>query len=397
MDMLMSTQFWVAVGQIIMIDILLGGDNAVVIALACRKLPPKQRAQGILWGTAGAVVLRIGLIFFALQLLAIPLLKLFGAGLLLWIGVKLLIPDHGYGHAEIAAGHRLWSAVKTVIIADFVMSLDNVIAIAGAAEAAGGDHTMALVVFGILVSIPIIMWGSQFVIKLMDKLPIIITLGGMLLGWIAGTMAVTDPALLNPEVLPQLPKLPASDLLRYGAGLGGALLVLAMGKWLAARATRELPAVAAAAPHAVAGAVQRVLLAVDGSATALRAVQHVVALRNALREPGSMAVHLLNVQRPVSGDVASFVASKTLDEYHHERSDAALAPARALLAELGIGFTEHQRVGSPGVTIAQVAQELGCDLIVMGTRGLGSHTAAAVGSVAQSAVENALVPVMLVK
>jgi YjbE family integral membrane protein len=218
MDMLMSTQFWVAVGQIIMIDILLGGDNAVVIALACRKLPPKQRAQGILWGTAGAVVLRIGLIFFALQLLAIPLLKLFGAGLLLWIGVKLLVPEHGEGHAEIAAGDRLWSAVKTVIIADFVMSLDNVIAIAGAAEAAGGDHTMALVVFGILVSIPIIMWGSQFVIKLMDKLPIIITLGGMLLGWIAGTMAVTDPALLNPEVLPQLPKLPASDLLRYGAG-----------------------------------------------------------------------------------------------------------------------------------------------------------------------------------
>src|SRR5688572_31935065 len=119
MDMLMNTDFWIAVGQIILIDILLGGDNAVVIALACRKLPPKQRAQGIVWGTAGAIVLRLGLIFFALQLLAIPFLKLAGAVLLLWIGVKLLLPEHGEGHADIDPSDRLWGAVKTVIVADF--------------------------------------------------------------------------------------------------------------------------------------------------------------------------------------------------------------------------------------------------------------------------------------
>ena len=203
MEQFMTPEFWVAVGQIIMIDLLLGGDNAVVIALACRKLPPAQRAKGILWGTAGAIVLRVILIFFALTLLAIPYLKLVGAVLLLWIGIKLLVPEDDDAHGNIQASDKLWAAVKTVIVADLVMSVDNVIAIAGAAEGAGGDHKMPLVIFGLLVSIPIIVWGSQLVIKLMDRFPIIITVGGMLLGWIAGAMIVTDPALL-----PHIPTLP---------------------------------------------------------------------------------------------------------------------------------------------------------------------------------------------
>jgi YjbE family integral membrane protein len=196
MDQFMTADFWIAVGQIIMIDIVLGGDNAVVIALACRKLPPAQRTQGIIWGTVGAILLRVILIFFALTLLAIPYLKLVGAVLLVWIGVKLLVPDEE-GHGEIEASDKLWSAVKTVIVADLVMSVDNVIAIAGAAEGAGGDHKMPLVIFGLLVSIPIIVWGSQLVLKLMDRYPMIVTVGAMLLGWIAGTMAVSDPAVLG--------------------------------------------------------------------------------------------------------------------------------------------------------------------------------------------------------
>ena len=235
MEVLLTPVFWIAVGQIIMIDIVLGGDNAVVIALACRKLPPNLRTKGILWGTAGAIVLRVILIFFALQLLAIPFLKLVGAILLLWIGVKLLLPEHDDGHNSIEGSDRLWGAVKTVIVADLVMSVDNVIAIAGAAETAGGDHTMPLVIFGLLVSIPIIVWGSQLVMKLMDRFPVIITLGAMLLGWIAGAMAVTDPALISPAVMPQLPKLTETTMLKYGAGIAGALLVLALGKWVASR------------------------------------------------------------------------------------------------------------------------------------------------------------------
>jgi YjbE family integral membrane protein len=235
MEALLTPEFWIAVGQIIMIDILLGGDNAVVIALACRKLPPPQRVKGILWGTAGAIILRVVLIFFALQLLAIPFLKLAGAILLVWIGVKLLLPEEGDGHGSIEGSERLWGAVKTVIVADLVMSVDNVIAIAGAAENAGTDHTMPLVIFGLLVSIPIIVWGSQLVLGLMDRFPMIITLGAMLLGWIAGSMALSDPALVNVDVLPQLPKLVVTDVFKYGAGLGGALLVLLLGKAIAAR------------------------------------------------------------------------------------------------------------------------------------------------------------------
>ena len=233
----MTATFWLAVGQIIMIDILLGGDNAVVIALACRKLPPAQRRLGILWGTAGAIGLRVILIVFALALLTVPYLKLVGAVLLLWIGIKLLVPDDEDEHGSIESSDKLWAAVKTVIVADLVMSVDNVIAIAGAAESAGGDHKIPLVVFGLLVSIPIIVWGSQLVIKLMERFPTIIVAGGMLLGWIAGTMAVTDPAVLphltgmNLTVAAvregALPTVVSS--LNYGAGVAGALLVLAWG------------------------------------------------------------------------------------------------------------------------------------------------------------------------
>ena len=234
MDFLFDPQLWIAVGQIIMIDILLGGDNAVVIALACRKLSPAQRAQGIFWGTVGAIALRVVLIFFALTLLAIPFLKLAGAALLVWIGVKLIAPGDEDGHGEIDGSDRLWGAVKTVIVADLVMSVDNVIAIAGAAQSAGGDHQMPLVIFGLLVSIPIIVWGSQLVIKLMDRYPMIITAGGMLLGWIAGTMAVTDPAIVGH--LPTAAAVEGAPVevlgwVRYGAGVAGALVVLAVGRW----------------------------------------------------------------------------------------------------------------------------------------------------------------------
>ena len=131
MEEFLTAHFWIAVGQIIMIDILLGGDNAVVIALACRKLPPEQRTKGILWGTAGAIFLRVVLIAFALTLLQVPYLKLVGAALLIWIGVKLLAPQDEDEHSNIEGSDRLWAAVKTVIVADLVMSVDNVIAICG--------------------------------------------------------------------------------------------------------------------------------------------------------------------------------------------------------------------------------------------------------------------------
>lgn len=242
MDFLTSPAFWVALGQIIIIDILLGGDNAVVIALACRKLPPAQRTKGIIWGTFGAIVLRVILIAFAMTLLTVPFIKLVGALLLIWIGVKLLAPDDE-AHGDIQGSDKLFAAIKTIIVADLVMSVDNVIAIAGAAQNAG-EHSFLLVVLGLLISIPIIVWGSTLVIKLMARFPIIITLGGMLLGWIAGGMLVTDPAFVTPDKWTFMPKLGTvdekglaviSDTLYWTAHVVGALLVLALGKWIASR------------------------------------------------------------------------------------------------------------------------------------------------------------------
>ena len=225
MEAFLTPEFWLAVGQIVMIDILLGGDNAVVIALACRNLPTELRRKGILWGTAGAIVLRVILIFFAMSLLALPYLKLVGAALLLWIGVKLLMPDDD-SHDNIQASDKLLGAIKTIIVADFVMSVDNVIGIAGAAQGSGHEgHQMPLVIFGLLVSIPIIVWGSTLVLKLMDRFPLIITVGGMLLGWIAGTLAISDPALQAYAL--------DTDMNRYAAGVAGALLVLGLGTLLA--------------------------------------------------------------------------------------------------------------------------------------------------------------------
>lgn len=189
LEMMGESTFWISVLQIIAIDILLGGDNAVVIALACRSLPEDLRKKGIFWGVVGAIGLRVVLIAFALQILDIPFLKLVGGLLLLWIGMKLLVGEDDDGHDVDGSAH-LWGAVKTIIVADAVMSIDNVIAVAGAS---GGS--MPLVVFGIVISIPIIVWGSQLVMKLMDRFPMVITLGAGLLGWIGGSMLVSDKGL----------------------------------------------------------------------------------------------------------------------------------------------------------------------------------------------------------
>lgn len=221
-DLPLDSGLLIAVLQIILIDILLGGDNAVVIALACRKLPPRQRNRGIFWGVFGAIALRVLLIFFAVQLLALPFLKIVGALLLLYIGVNLLLPDKD-DEPHITASTHLLTAIRTIIIADAVMSLDNVIAIAGAAN----GH-IGLVAIGIAISVPIIVWGSKLVIALMDRWPIVIVLGGALLGWIAGGLWIDDHAL---DALQDA--LPAWTDYLFSAT--GALLVVLTGKALAAR------------------------------------------------------------------------------------------------------------------------------------------------------------------
>jgi len=220
-----TPQFWLASLEIIVINILLSGDNAVVIALACRNLPGRQRTWGVILGAVGAIVLRILLTFFAVKLLGLPWLKLVGGVLLLWIGVKLIADEEGDedGETKVAASDRLWAAVRTVVIADLVMSIDNVLGVAAAAKG-----SLALLVFGLVVSIPLVIAGSQIILKLIERFPILILAGGGLLGWVAGEMIVEDGALApwfegNAHVLVWL--LPAA----------GVVLVIAVAKWMQRR------------------------------------------------------------------------------------------------------------------------------------------------------------------
>ena len=224
MSVITSPDFWVALSQIIMINIVLSGDNAVVIAMASRALPPAQQRQAILFGSVGAIVLRVVLTFFAVYLLSQPFLKLIGAALLLWIGVGLLTADDGDG--DIASTSNLANAIKTIVVADLVMSLDNVVGVAAAAKG-----NLLLLIIGLVISIPLIIFGSAIILKLMTRFPVITTLGAALLGWVAGEMALTDPAIsdwaaqqhLLHQVLPAL----------------GAVAVVAVGKWLVSRRPAE--------------------------------------------------------------------------------------------------------------------------------------------------------------
>jgi len=192
MDMLMEGAFWVALSQIMLVNIVLSGDNAVVIALACRNLPPQYRQKAVLAGSAGAILLRIVFCVVVAWLLQIPYLKIAGALLLFWIGVKLITEDSEEGgEGGVAAKSNLWGAIQTIIIADAVMSLDNVLAIVGAA----GGSTF-LIVIGLVISVPLIVFGSQLVLTVLLRFPILVILGGGLLGWIAGEIMATDPVVI---------------------------------------------------------------------------------------------------------------------------------------------------------------------------------------------------------
>ena len=187
-----TPQFWLAGLEIIVINILLSGDNAVVIALACRNLPDRQRRWGVFWGAIGAIVLRIILTFFAVSLLELSWLKVIGGVLLVWIGIKLIAEDEGDGEHEVKASDRLLAAVRTVIVADVVMSIDNVLGVAAAAHG-----SLLLLIFGLVLSVPLVIGGAQLIMRLIERYPILIIAGGGLLGYVAGELIVEDSAIVG--------------------------------------------------------------------------------------------------------------------------------------------------------------------------------------------------------
>jgi YjbE family integral membrane protein len=222
---------WTALLKIIGVNIVLSGDNAVVIALAARSLPRKQQKQAIFWGSAAAIVLRIILTLFAVALLSLSWLKIVGSVLLVWIGVKLLVPEEDDG--DVDASDNLWQAIKTILIADLVMSLDNVIAVAAAA----GGH-WGLMIIGLAISIPLVIFGATLLVKLMERFPIIIVTGAGLIGFVAGEMAWEDAAI-GAWTAPY----PANA--KYVAAAIAAAIVVLLGQWLARRAQARAQANAA--------------------------------------------------------------------------------------------------------------------------------------------------------
>src|SRR3954463_7017605 len=243
LEEVMSQAFWLGLAKIIGVNIILSGDNAVVIALAARSLPAKQQKLAIFWGAGAAIVLRIILTLFAVALLSLPWLKLVGSLLLFWIGIKLLVPEDD--DANIAASDHLLTAIKTILIADLVMSLDNVIAVAAAA---GGS--VVLLVLGLAISIPLVIFGATLLVKAMERYPVIITIGAGLIGWVAGEMLVADSALegwltgLGVQYVEGHPKVGGFSL-ELLAGIIGIVIVVVAGTFLG---KRKSGAVETAAP-----------------------------------------------------------------------------------------------------------------------------------------------------
>ena len=401
MDMTLSdAAFWIALMQIIGVNIILSGDNAVVIALAARSLPPAQQKKAIMWGSGAAVVMRIVLTIVAVEMLKLPYLKIVGAGLLMWIGIQLLLPEDE-GEGEGAATGNLAAAIRTILIADLVMSLDNVIAVAAAAKG-----SLTLLILGLGISIPLVIFGSTLLLNVMQRYPVIITIGAGLLGWVAGDMVTTDP-LVKEWITTYAP------WLHEAAEVLGAILVVITGKWLAAEAMlkravlKELPelvageAVPVPAPAMAASGgsslVNRILLPVDASDVSTHAVEYALKMQQHHPTPEAFSILLLNVQRGVNEAVSRFVSKDSLQDYHRENSAIALERARKILDDEGVKYSVHTLVGKPWEAISSFAGANNCDQIVMGTRGLGSNTGALLGSVAQGVAQYSKVPVLLVK
>ena len=230
MEFLNTADFWIGLVKIIWINIILSGDNAVVIALAARSLPPEQQKKAVMFGSGAAVVLRIALTVVAAKLLELSFLQVIGGVLLLWIGYQLLTGDEEEGGESKGKGSMM-TAVRTILIADLVMSLDNVIAVAATAQG-----NMVLLILGLAISIPLVVFGSTLMIKLMERFPVIIVLGAALIGWVGGETIVNDN-ILHDFVL-------AHPWIHYAAAAAGALLVVGLGKFVQAR--NEAKSIAAA-------------------------------------------------------------------------------------------------------------------------------------------------------
>lgn len=379
-----STEFLAALAAIIVIDLVLAGDNAIVIALAARGLSPRLRKLAIFWGTFGAIAVRAAMTMIVVWLLKIPGLMFFGGLMLIWIAYRLLVPksDAENGHG-VQAADGFWAAMGTIVVADAMMGLDNVLAVAGAAQ---GSYL--LVVLGLLISIPIVVWGSQLVLKLIDRFPAITYLGAGVLALTAAKMIADEPYI----------KMAVADqraivwMLYIGLTLG--VLSLALLRTGFRRQERLQVRLTSVGERGARSNAARVLVPVDGSGNSLEAVRRL--LNEAPNHAAAPEVHLVHVRHPLSRHVAGFLRRRDIDAWHRDEGLKALKGAMSLLTHHGIRFTHHVRVGSRAAVIAALADQLKCDRIIMGTARKNSLTRLIEDSVTDQVLELTRVPVEVV-
>ncbi len=391
---LFSADFFSALFAIIVIDLVLAGDNAIVIALAARNLPRHLQKQAIVWGAVGAIAVRTLLTVVVVWLLRIPGLMFVGGALLIWIAYKLLLPeDAGNGEEKVKATTGFWSAIQTIVVADMVMGLDNVLAVAGAAH---GSYL--LVVLGLLISVPIVVWGSSLLLGFVERFPVIVYVGAGVLAWTAAKMITAEPHLAEAFAAYRL-TVPLTfvvivlSVLWVGFTRNHRVLESRISARLVFFAKQREIRQANSISSEGENVMSKILVPVDGSRNSQYAVRHVV---NEFLKNTAMEVHVLNVQTPFSRHISRFSSKRNRDDFHREKAEKALKPVRHLLESHGVPYTLHVEVGSKAQSIADIARRLRCDLILMSTARKNSLTRMIEDSVTNKVLELTTVPVQII-
>lgn len=391
---LFSPEFFSALLAIVVIDLVLAGDNAIVIALAARNVPKHLQKRAIMWGTVGAIVVRTSMTAVVVWLLKIPGLMLAGGALLVWIAYRLLVPSQKEDEGHTAAADSFWGAMKTIVVADALMGLDNVLAVAGAAHG-----SFLLVVLGLLISIPIVIWGSQLILKWVDRFPVIVYIGAGVLALTAAKMMLGEPLLGD-----TLKAHSAIAPLTYLAIIGGVLWfgvrnnhrrvqIQISDKIASMKASPQQNTPEPAVQTEGVSPMKRILLPVDGSTNSLEAVKHVVAR---FLSDSNMELHLFHVRTPFSKHIARFLNRRDLAAYHRDEAAKALKSARDMLDSRGVPYAVHVEMGDRAKLIASAARRLRANQIVMGTARKSSFTRMIEDSVTSRVLELTQVPVEVI-
>jgi YjbE family integral membrane protein len=361
---LFSPEFFSALLAIIVIDLVLAGDNAIVIAMAARNLPPHLQKKAIIWGAVGAIAVRSAMTLAVVYLLQIPGLMLVGGLLLVWIAYKLLNPGKDGDEEHDHASTSFWGAMKTIVIADAVMGLDNVLAVAGASH---GSYL--LVVLGLLISIPIVIWGSTQILKLVERYPSVIYLGAGVLAWTAAKMMLAEPMVKEWAVF-------QNPVLDYAVQLIVILGVLFAGFIKSRRALEEIIAPAEVVPvateavsqkqsHTLGGEVMnKVLIPVDDSSNAILALRHAVSTYG---KDANNEFHICNVQPRIYRHIGKFFSKTDIQEWQAERAKNTAKLAAEFLERASVKFSFSYASGDKGEVLRDEAVRLGCNRIVIGS------------------------------